>query len=55
MCSEALSTIQKILFNLSFLPSTLTRAIEEVKLMHRDAALIGDKELSLAHWTLSFL
>jgi hypothetical protein len=44
---------QKGLFNLLSLPSILTRATKDVKLIHRDAALIGDKELSLALWTLS--
>jgi hypothetical protein len=53
MCSGALITFKKSLFKISLLPPTLTRATEEVKQMHRDATLIGDKEISLAFWTLS--
>jgi hypothetical protein len=53
MSSEALNTFKKSLFHLLFLPCTVTRANDELKLMHRDAALIVDKELPLALWTLS--
>jgi len=53
ICSEALIIFKHSVFNLLFLPSTFTRATQEVELMHRDAALIGDKELYLALWTLS--
>ena len=56
--TDALITFNKSLFNLLFLPSTLTRAIKEVKLMNRDAALIGDKNFlwpHLARWHSSQL
>jgi hypothetical protein len=53
MCSEALTNLKKSLFNRLCLPSTLTGEAEEVKRMHRNAALIGDKDLSLVFWTLS--
>ena len=51
MSSEALNTFKKSLFHLLFLPSTLTTATDEVKLMDRDTTLIGDQELSLALFT----
>ena len=43
------------LFDLFFLPPSLIRASDEVKLMNRDATLIGDEELPFALWTLSSL
>ena len=50
-CSDAFITFKKSLFHLLFLPSTLTTATDEVKLMDRDTTLIGDQELSLALFT----
>jgi len=41
--SEALITFKKSLFHIMFLLSTLARVTKDVKLMHRDAVLIGDK------------
>jgi hypothetical protein len=46
MCSEVVITFQKSLSNFFFLPSTLTRATEKVKRMHRDAALTGEQDSS---------
>jgi len=51
MCTEAWITFKKSSFNLWFLPPTLTKATEEVKLMHRDATRIRDTELFLELWT----
>jgi hypothetical protein len=54
MCSEVYITFKQSLCNLLFLPSTLTRATEKMKLMYKDAALFGDKKFSLDFWILSF-
>jgi hypothetical protein len=53
MCSEALISFKKGFFDLLSLSPSLNRETEEVKLIHRDPSLIGDKELSLTLGTLS--
>jgi len=53
MCSEAWIAFKQSLLKLLFLPSSHIRATQEMKLVHRDAVLIEDKDLSLAFWTLS--
>jgi len=52
-CVLALITFTKSLFNYCFLPRIITRVTEEMKAMHRDATLIGDKGLFHPLWTLS--